>query len=200
MKKIPCLFVRRFHGAREFTLTEEVMPGCEWVLAGEGIATRKWDGTACMVKSGALFKRYDAKKDRRTGEYKAPPPGAVPCDDPDPVTGHWPHWIPVDGKNPADKWHVLALHAHIDSHGLLSDGTYELCGPAVNGNHERLVTHEFFRHGEMSLKDDDLEFRTFTNIRRFFERVLWEGIVFHRPDGRMCKIRRHDFGFPWGSK
>ena len=52
MKKMPCLFVRQFHGRDHATLTEEVTPGCEWVLAGEGTASRKWDGTACMVRDG----------------------------------------------------------------------------------------------------------------------------------------------------
>lgn len=81
MKKMPCLFQRTFHGHDSATLLREVTPGCEWVLAGEGVASRKWDGTACMVKDGALYKRYDAKRG------KTPPPGAIPCGDPDPVTG-----------------------------------------------------------------------------------------------------------------
>ncbi len=59
MKKMPCLFRRTFHGHDSATLLREVTPGCEWVLAGEGIASRKWDGTACMVKDGVLYKRYD---------------------------------------------------------------------------------------------------------------------------------------------
>lgn len=25
--------------------------------------------------------------------------GAIPCDEPDPVTGHWPHWVKVDKTN-----------------------------------------------------------------------------------------------------
>lgn len=49
MKKIPCLFVREFSGPRDSHITEAVTPGCEWVLASEGISTRKRDGTACAV-------------------------------------------------------------------------------------------------------------------------------------------------------
>lgn len=61
MIKMPCLFVREFHGRDSFTITEQVTPGCEWVLAGEGVATRKRDGTACLFSRGILWKRYDAK-------------------------------------------------------------------------------------------------------------------------------------------
>jgi hypothetical protein len=98
MKKIPCLFQREFRpreGGRgvEAVLLETVTPGLEWVLAGEGIATRKWDGTACMVRDGALWRRYDAKRD------KPAPSGGIPCDEPDEKTGHWPHWVPSWGRH-----------------------------------------------------------------------------------------------------
>jgi len=58
MKKIPSLFVRDYEMDKPFDgipvkgcflATYEVTPGCEWVLNGEGVATRKWDGTAIMV-------------------------------------------------------------------------------------------------------------------------------------------------------
>lgn len=192
MKKMPCLFVREFHDKGRFTLTEAVTPGCEWVLAGEGVATRKWDGTACMVKDGALYKRYDAKRDPRTNVYRLPPTGAIACDEPDPVTGHWPHWIPV-GDEPESKWHQLAWKTLAEP---LPDGTYELCGPQVNGNPEGLERLDFFRHGLVSYVSQHV--RSFASIRQFLSEVRIEGIVFHHDDGRMCKIRRHDFGFSWG--
>lgn len=53
MKKIPTLFQRGSDGR----VTGAVTPGCEWVLAGEGRATRKLDGTCCMVQGGQLYKR-----------------------------------------------------------------------------------------------------------------------------------------------
>ena len=60
MRKIPSLFKRDYEGTR--LVYDEVVPGSEWVLAGEGVATRKWDGTACMVRDGRLYKRYDCKR------------------------------------------------------------------------------------------------------------------------------------------
>lgn len=193
MKKMPCLFVREFEDRGSFTITKNVAPGCEWVLAGEGIATRKWDGTACMVSGGRLYRRYDAKKDRKTGQYKAPPTGALPCSDPDPTTGHWPHWVPV-GDEPESRWHREAWER---GGGAFSDGTYELVGPAVNGNAERLDGHALIRHGGAALQEAP---RDFDGLRSLLTEAQMEGIVFHHPDGRMCKIRRNDFGLPWGSK
>ncbi len=182
MKKMPCLFVRDFHGRSSFTIREDVTPGCEWVLAGEGIASRKWDGTACAVIGGVLHKRYDAKKG------KAPPEGAIPCDEPDPVTGHHPHWIVV-GDEPESKWHRDTLLGSLP----LADGTYELCGPKISADPERLHTRAFIKHGDHVLTPT----RNFAGLREYLENNHIEGIVFAHPDGRMCKIRRADFGFSW---
>ncbi len=176
MKKIISLFQRNYDGDR--LVRNEVVPGAEWVVAGEGIATRKWDGTACMVRGGKLFKRYDAKKG------KTPPDGFEPTQDPDPVTGHWPGWIPV-GDGPADKWHREALLTG------LSDGTYELCGPKIGGNPEHLLFHTLIRHGDPEFPDAP---RTFNELRDWFRRIDIEGLVWHHPDGHMVKIKARDFG------
>ena len=87
MRKIISLFQRDYDGDR--LVRDEVVPGAEWVIAGEGTATRKFDGTCCLVRDGRLFKRYDAK------QGKTPPAGFEPAQDPDEVTGHWPGWMPV---------------------------------------------------------------------------------------------------------
>lgn len=182
MKKIPCLFVRKFHSHNSFTITEEVTPGCEWVLAGEGVATRKWDGTAVLVMDGNVYARYDAKRG------KAPPLGAIPCTEaPDPVTGHWPHWVLATRQQ--DHW-IQQAHGMCCSAG---DGTYEAVGPKINGNPEGLEWHVLKRHGDIEV---DVP-RTFAGLQRWLAEHPWEGIVFHHPDGRMAKIRRDDFGLPW---
>lgn len=186
MKKMPCLFVRDFHGHNSFTIREEVTPGCEWVLAGEGAATRKWDGTACAVIKGVLYKRYDAKKG------KSAPSGATPCDEPDPVTGHHPHWVPVGGE-PESKWHQSAF---LGRSNPFEDGTYELVGPKINDNRDKMLGHLLLPHGE----DKHDVHRTFEGIKLFLEEHPFEGLVFHHSDGRMCKIRRADFGLPWPPK
>jgi hypothetical protein len=183
MKKMPCLFVREFHGPRSATITEVVTPGCEWVLAGEGVASIKRDGTACAVIGGVLHKRYDAKAG------KLPPEGAIPCDPyPDATTGHWPHWIRVVEGDPGSRWHLDAL-----SRASLTDGTYELVGPKINGNPDGFVDHCFVRHGEEVVEVP----RTFDGLRDFLCDFKHEGVVFKHDDGRRCKIRRADFGFVW---
>lgn len=188
---MPCLFVRIFHDKRSFKITEDVTPGCEWVLAGEGVATIKWDGTACMVKDGRLYKRYDAKRDRKTGEFKSPPPGSIPCCEPDEETGHWPHWVEIRCDKPEDQHHISA---QADCpFWPLPDGTYELCGPKVQGNPHGFDALLFLRHGADKVPAP----RTFAGLREFLRPLHHEGIVFHHPDGRMCKIRRSDFGFSW---
>lgn len=200
MKKIPCLFIREFkydnqrrpNQPTNITITPAVTPGCEWVLAGEGTATRKWDGSACLVQDGKLWKRYDAKKG------KTPPAGFMPAQpEPDPVTQHWPGWLPVVENDPASRWHWntwRALGAMKQTNRPLEDGTYEICGPHFGDNNEKLNEDTFVRHGHMVIIEAP---RTFDDLKAYMVRFPYEGIVFHHPDGRMAKIRRDDFGYPW---
>lgn len=60
MKKIKSVFERDYEGTH--LVYDSVVPGCEWVLAGEGVATRKYDGSCCAIIDGELFRRYDCKK------------------------------------------------------------------------------------------------------------------------------------------
>lgn len=180
MKKIVSLFQRNYDGDR--LVRDEIVPGAEWVANGEGVATRKYDGTCCMVRGGVLFKRYDAKRG------KEPPYGFIAAQEPDPVTGHWPGWIEV-GNGSEDRWFRDACPKWpiCDK----PDGTYELCGPKVQGNPERLATHCLIRHGAALVNDAP---RDFVSLRSFLSDGRIEGIVWHHPDGRMVKIKAKDFG------
>lgn len=178
MKKIISLFARNYEGDR--LVRNEVVPGAEWVLSGEGMATEKLDGTCCMVKDGKLYKRYDVKKGRKE------PVGFIPAQDPDPVTGHWPGWLLV-GDGPEDKWH---REAQMPNH----DSTYELIGPKVQGNPYKLEKHELKEHGCYKLMDAP---RTFDEIKEYLANKKIEGIVWHRPNGDMVKIKTKDFGLSW---
>lgn len=195
MKKIPCLLEREFYDNHSFKLLEDkITSGCEWVLNGEGIATEKMDGTACMILNGELYRRYDAKRG------KQPPIGAIPCQDPDLVTGHWPHWIKVSENNPEDKWYIIAWKRLLElseRYGkIVEDGTYELCGPHFQSNPYNLDVDIFYRHGDKVLEDVP---RNIQGIKKYLEEHCIEGIVFHRcnESNDMCKIRRKDFGFEW---
>jgi len=176
MKKIPSLFKRDYDNTK--LVFDEVVPGSEWVLNGEGTPTRKYDGTSCMVKEGKLYKRYDMRT-----KSTAPPDGFIPAQEPDPKTGHWPGWLLVT-ESPSDLWHREAFT------GDEPNGTYELCGPKIQGNHEGFAKHVLIPHGKEILKDVPLSFE---GIKQYLYPLSIEGIVWHHPDGRMVKIKRTDF-------
>lgn len=180
MKKIPTLFERDFK-TKPPTIKREPNPDSIWVLDGEGEAFIKRDGTSCAVIGGNLYKRYDVK----TGK-KAPEDG-IPCCPPDSVTGHWPHWVPVTNE-PQNKYHLLAFTND------MPDGTYELCGPHIQGNPEGYDAEVLIPHNSERVLNVP---RDFDGLAEFLKNLPHEGIVFHHEDGRMCKVRRSDFGYKW---
>ena len=185
MEKIISLFQRNYDGDR--LVRDEIVPGAEWVVAGEGIATRKMDGTCCMVQERRLYKRYDAKGG------KTPPAGFIPAQEPDPVTGHWPGWLLV-GDDPGDRWHRQAMQLWLDSGLPIQGGTYELVGPKIQGNPEKRERHGLVYHNGVGLVLDPQPPRDFAGIREYFTGRDIEGIVWHHKDGRMVKIKGKDFG------
>lgn len=193
MKKIKTLFERVIVNHEIVAILPNVAEGCEWVMKGEGIATRKLDGTACMVKDGKLYARYDFYTivHGKRKKQRVLPDGAIPCQDrPDEITGHFPHWVPVDTK-PEYKWHRIAFEQQTG----LEDGTYELIGVHFKRNPEQIESGDILiKHGSIIL--DNIP-RTFEGIREFLKTHDIEGIVFHRENGDMCKIKRTDFGFMW---
>lgn len=195
VKKIKSLFVREFGEKHSVKATPIVEPGFEWVLEGEGIATRKRDGTCTKIENGEIFRRYDCK------HGKTPPQGFIPADEPDPITEHWPGWLKIDKYNSKgdEKFFVEAYKNTFGSiDAIPENGTYELCGPKINSNAEKLDKHIFFRHGTEIL---DVP-RSFEGIREYLATHYIEGIVFHRNNGsdEMCKIKRSDFGMEWNGK
>lgn len=205
MKKTPIVFLMDYEKDQ---ITQAVRPGCEWVVAGEGVATVKFDGQAALWKDGKLWKRYDRKLTKQAQSrlnrgqdlgplrlelFKDPPAGFEPCElQPDPVSYHWPGWVPVASDNPADKWFTQAL-AHLET-PLVEGQTYELVGPSLARNVYGLERHELWRHGQEAV---DLPDRSFDVIAAYLANHDIEGLVFHHPDGRMAKIRRKDFKLFW---
>lgn len=200
MKKIPTLFKRVFENHKIVGITDEITPGCEEAFC-DGVATIKWDGACCAIIDGKFYKRYDAKKGKK------PPEGAIPCCDPDPVTGHWPHWVLV-GDGPEDKWFREAYEQHLISLNATCNwlntsfteadlnGTYEAVGPHFNGNPYNLSGDILVSHG---LDVIDVV-RNFDFIKAYLRDNHVEGIVFWLNDEPVCKIKRTDFGFEWPIK
>ena len=176
MKKIISLFQRNYDTDR--LIRNEVVPGAEWVIDGEGVATQKLDGTCCLVKDGELWKRYEVKRD------KTPPPGFVAANEVDEITGKQQGWVRV-GIETENKWHREAYREP------LSDGTYELVGPKVQGNPEHFEKHTLVPHGIIHLDAP----RTYDELKEWFKDKDIEGIVWHHSDGRMVKIKKKDFGY-----
>ena len=156
----------------------EVTPCCEWVLAGEGKATKKHDGTCCLLKNNILYKRYELLKGKNA------PKDFEPCTEFDEITGKQQGWVPV-GYGPEDQWHRAAADALAGK-----EGTYELCGPKIQGNPEGLMDHRLIQHGYFTY--DDVP-RTFEGLKSWLEERDIEGLVFYHPDGRMAKIKKKDF-------
>lgn len=188
MKKIPTLFERVYENHRIVDIKPNVTEGMEWVLEGEGQATVKYDGSCCAIINGELYKRYDAKNGKK------PPEGAIPCCEPDPVTGHHPHWVKCDREDPADKWFWKAFDNTKDGGNI--DGTYEAIGKHFNGNPYKRNEDVLIPHGKKLAFVD----RTFDGIKKWLTENNEEGIVFWKDGEPQCKIKRTDFGLSWPGK
>lgn len=159
---------------------------CDWVFADEGVATRKYDGTCVMLdETGKWWARREVKPGKKE-------PDNYLAVETDPNTGKTVGWEPIQ-QSAFVKYHAEALAIWVDPPAA---GTYELIGPKVNGNPEKVESHRLVKH---SLA----EVTAFLDGGRTYERVKEamgycredgvEGIVFHHPDGRMAKIKVRDF-------
>ncbi|MER7809838.1 hypothetical protein [Streptomyces sp900116325] len=185
MKKIPTMFVRDF-ATRPARVLPEVTPGCEWVLAGEGRATRKYDGTCVMLDAAG---DWWARREVRPG--KPPPPDYVVISTDD-ATGKTVGWEPI-GQSSFATFHAEAVQNMGPRDGIT--GTFELVGPKINGNPERSDFHRLVEHA--LARDVTVSELTFEGIRSAALALATadgcEGIVWHHPDGRMAKIKARDF-------
>lgn len=183
MEKIPTVFERD----EGFKVTDRVRPGCEWVFAGEGVATEKLDGTnvRLTVRAGRLV-----RLEKRQNPSKAHKAQGI-------VDG-W--YVDADEHAPEDRW-IYEAARNTDTTGW-PDGEHscEALGPKIQGNPLQLAKHlcvpfnievPSFEHVERSF-DGLLGFLREAESR-FSPGHLAEGIVFHHPDGRRAKIKRKDF-------
>lgn len=193
MQKIPTLLVRDAEDRR--FVTDEVTPGCEWVLAGEGVPTRKFDGTCVMLDEAGV---WWARREVKPG--KAAPPNWVALGL-DEVTGKRVGWEPVEQSGFA-KFHQEALENELLSHAIsrfhLPPGTYELLGPKINGNPEGISDHHLTYHDYATRidllmpSDPPWTVDEVKHMASWCGERGWEGIVWHHPDGRMAKLKARD--------
>ncbi len=173
MRKIPTLFLR--DSSRKF-VTSEISPGCEWVLAGEGLATRKYDGTCTMFDGERWWSRREVK------EGKEVPVGFMSMEY-DETTHKTVGWEPAEGSS------FIKYLDEARAGEVFTSGTYELYGPKINGNPENYTTHVLVKHGVWLVAAP----RDFNGLREWMAVTPYEGIVWWHPDGRMAKLKRRDF-------
>lgn len=188
MKKIPTLFART--GNRRHVI-DQITPGCEWVANGEGVATRKWDGTCIRISHVWIDGPQVAVEARREVKPGTPPPPNFAVAETDPVTGKTFGWEPYAQSGFA-KFILEALPDEPDATDW-PEGTYELCGPKINGNPEHFATHVLLRHGYSQWSDCPRDFGGLRQALLTGGAKGWEGIVFWHPDGRKAKIKGRDF-------
>lgn len=189
MKKIPTLFVRDPQDRKH--VLNEITPGCEWVIDGEGLPTRKFDGTCVMLNmQGQWWTRREVK------DGKSAPPGYW-AEQYDEVTGKTVGWEPAEGSSFAKylreavdnmPWHWSVLRTV--SCWVPISGTYELCGPKINANPEGYTQHVLVPHGQEIISGLP---RDFEGLAGWLRESDFEGIVWHHPDGRMTKLKKRDF-------
>ena len=180
MRKIPTVYLRDPDDMRR--VLPEWNPDCLWVARGEGAATRKYDGTCVLIDSdGHVFARREVKAG------KNPPADFVQVQF-DPNTGKRVGWEPAHQSGFA-KFIAEALEAGPD----LPAGTYELCGPKIQGNPEGFDRHVLIAH-ESAERVAALDTPPpFDQLGEVLHDLGWEGIVWHHPDGRMAKLKARDF-------
>ena len=178
MQKIPTLFVRDPTDRRRLTRT--VHRDCQWVLDGEGVATRKFDGKCVVLdESGDWWARVEVHPG-----MEAPPHFCAVFTDP--VTGIQVGATPI-AASPFARAFEEALSRQS---GPLAPGSYELYGELVKGNPEGVTGHYLQSHADAPLLDNSV--RSYDALRDYLAGLPYEGIVWLHPDGRRAKIKRVD--------
>lgn len=186
MEKIPTMFLRNPDDRSRVLM--EVHPDCQWVLDGEGVATRKYEGTSVMLSpKGEWWARREVKKGKDRPEnflYLST----------DPISEAQMGYEPIE-QSSFVKLHAEAVKSMPNK--VFTPGTYELVGPKINGNPEKVLVHTLLKHEEAETFAFPRGPRTLEQIRELTLMLGidngWEGIVFHHPDGRMAKIKFRDF-------
>lgn len=172
-------------------VTEQVTPGCEWVLEGKGVPTVKYDGTCVLLRDGKMFKRYEIKRGGKA------PANFEPATEMDPNTGKTQGWVPV-GDGPEDKYHREAFENLLAWNGSgigVEEGTYELLGPKIQGNPEGMHRHELVYHGRMVFSPLNASTLTYSAIKSALMACgTIEGIVWWKDGEPGAKIKLKDFG------
>jgi hypothetical protein len=171
--------------------TDVINDKSAWVFTEPAVATVKRDGTGVLVTpEGEIFVRRSVKKGKRV-------PEGFRLAEIDAFTGH------MFGVEPfAQSSFKTALEEALPATGKkLDPGTYELCGPKVNGNPEGFTEHVLIRHGaetltvipDMRSVHPDEAFDLLKDIFTDLKTQGVEGVVWWGADDKRVKLRVKDF-------
>lgn len=198
MQKIPTLF------PKDSNDLSKVIEGTPLFPIDELRFRIKVDGTSCYLLEGQPYVRYDAKliKHKRGKVIKTLtkeeviltlPKGAIPCQEPDELSGHWPHWIPL-----LDQPEYHGQRKGYELSKPTQDGSYECIGPSINGNPHNESEHIWVYHSsndllvDLKLSDSN----AYYELKEFLKDFPYEGLVAYMADTPVAKIRRCDYGLP----
>ena len=165
MQKIPTIFKRDL-SLKCTPVTDEPNPDCQWVFDGEGIATRKIDGINVKGDGSQFLMRVKPSTEDYTEAEYAPF---------------------------KDKFVDAAI---LNNPLRFTPGVYEAYGENIRGNPERLEGYHLVRiapRPDMALKLTQEPKRTYRDLMGYFATNDIEGIVYHRGNGQMAKIKTKDF-------
>lgn len=210
MKKIPTLFIRDH---KTGFVIPELNPQCEWVMEKAWPAHRKYDGT-CVglflsvkgevrinegVGSGEINNPDDIKDvwmARREVKQGHEFPDGFEIEQFDPTTKKTFGWEPIE-QSPYYKYFLEALEDLATSYL----GTYELCGPKINGNPENFKKHTLVHHWSTELISNvhvldihELSVEeAYEALKATFSYMPIEGVVWY--GSGFAKLKRKDFNY-----
>lgn len=190
MRKIPRLFIHEGGYA-----TKQINPLSKWVTEEPSIPYRKWDGTPVMMdEDGKWWARRMVRH------------GAIPSNFQlvELVNNVHYGWIPIESSSFWAMWKEAYFDQVPYSDFLFGTeigfdpGTYELMGPRITGNKEKLKQHWLMPHkhspqlAELTVLDPpDI---TYDRLFPIFETYDYEGCVWYSLDKtKMTKLRVNDF-------
>lgn len=195
MRKIPTLFLR--DASNPSRVTPEVNPEAAWLLEGTGsVATVKKDGANVRVVVEHKQDHTSVKLEKRRNPSREAKRIAEVAGVPQPE----PTYVQALRSDPGDK-HLFAAFDSTEGRGDWPEGSWpcEALGPKIQGGAEGMepTLYNFTLYPEVPEHPPE---PTFDSIRAYLSAYEIEGIVWHGEGGRMCKIKRKDFGLPWPVK
>jgi len=194
MRKMTTLYKQEFtslsdNKGRIFSgLSQETNKENDWVFTDPTtVAYRKLDGASAAIINGKIYSRYMSRQ-RKNTPAQIPKDGIPAQPHIDEATQTHPYWVPAEPKGQG-KHHY---NAFINQPGL-SDGTYELIGPTVNGNPEEYDVNTLVSHTDPSLLIPLPNTLTRESLKSLVLSQPYEGVVFRNSNDDMCKLRRVDF-------